>query len=409
MKNIFCKVCILFSLVGIAQNKGLAQASSIVDIQGKDTPRPINTAVPFLTISPDARSGALGDVGAALTPDANATHWNVSRLAFMDKSFGGAISYTPWLRKLVPDMSISYLTGYYKLSKEQAIAFSLTYFNLGELQFTTGPNDPGMLYKPKEYAPMLSYARKLSQNFSVGVSAKFIYSNLAGSIPNASSGQGDGVKAGVAGAVDVGVYYKKDILVGGKNSNIALGANISDIGSKITYTTGANKQFIPTNLRVGVAYTTEIDPYNKFTFIVDANKMMVPTQPLYGTDTSGGQSKQVIVSGKDPKDIPLLQGIFGSFSDAPGGFKEELREITLSAAIEYWYNDLFAIRGGTFNESKYKGNRKYMTLGFGVRYKDFGLDFAYLVPFVRNNPLAETLRFSLHFNFEGKRQESVTE
>ena len=405
MKNFFCRVS-SFCLGGVilATLPGFAQVSTNVDIEGKNVSRPITTAVPFLNISPDARSGALGDAGAAISPDANSTYWNVSKLAFVEKPIGVAISYTPWLRKLVNDMSISYLSAYYKPTKEQAIAFSLTYFNLGELQFTDNNGLPIMDFRPKEYAPKLSYARKLSENFSMGVSAKFIYSNLTGSLPQQNNGGG---KAGISAGLDFGVYYTKDMTAGGKDANFSFGANISDIGTKMTYTDAANRQFIPTNLRVGAAYSIEIDPFNKFTFIVDANKLLVPTPPVYAFNSDS--NKFTIVSGTDPNKIPLLKGMFGSFADAPGGFSEEMREITLSGAVEYWYNDLFAARAGVFNENKYKGNRKYLTMGFGLRYQQFGLDFAYLVPFVQNNPLAETLRFALLFSFEGKRQESVVE
>jgi hypothetical protein len=395
MKNFFCRAS-LICLGGamLATMPGIAQVTPGTDIQGKDVARPITTAVPFLNISPDARSGALGDAGAAISPDANSTYWNAAKLAFAEKPLGFAISYTPWLRKLVNDMSISYLTGYYKPTKEQAIAFSLTYFNMGELQFTDNSGGVIMDFRPKEYAP----------NLSIGVSAKFIYSNLTGSLQQQNSG---GARAGISGAVDFGVYYTKEMTSGGKNSNFSFGANISDIGAKITYTDAQNRQFLPTNLRVGIAYAIEVDPFNKFTFIVDANKLLVPTPPVYVYNDST-QSYQ-IASGKDPNTIPLLKGMFGSFSDAPGGFKEELREVTLSGAIEYWYNDLFAARAGVFHENKYKGNRNYLTMGFGLRYQQFGLDFAYLVPFVQNNPLSETLRFALLFTFEGKRQESVVE
>lgn len=405
MRSFFCRaglICLGGFLLASAPSK--AQVSNNVDMQGKDVPRPITTAVPFLNISPDARSGALGDAGAAISPDANSTYWNVSKLAFAEKPIGIAISYTPWLRKLVNDMSISYLTVYYKPTKEQAIAFSLTYFNLGELQFTGPTGEPLQDFRPKEYAPKLSYARKLSENLSIGVSAKFIYSNLTGSLPQQNSG---GAKAGISGAVDFGVYYTKELTAGGKNANFSFGANLSDVGAKITYTDAKNRQFIPTNLRVGAAYGVELDPFNKVTFILDVNKLMVPTPPVYAYDTTTREYE--IVSGKDPNTIPLLKGMFGSFSDAPGGIKEEFREITFSGAIEYWYNDLFAARAGVFHENKYKGNRNYLTAGFGLRYQQFGLDFAYLVPFTQNNPLSETLRFALLFNFEGKRQESVVE
>lgn len=365
---------------------------------------PITTAVPFLNITPDARGGAMGDVGVATSPDPNSTYWNAAKLAFIDKGYGVSISYNPWLRKLVNDMALSYVSGYMKIRKEEVIGLSLTYFDLGSIQFTNDKGDNLNKFSPNELAVAGTYSRKLSKNMSVAVSLKYIYSNLAGSI--ATSSGTEPASAGQTAAADVGYFYTKELSIKGTKNNLAFGANISNVGAKISYSNESQKDFIPSNLRVGSSFTHELDPYNKVIFSLDFNKLMVPTPPVYVKDANGNNTN-VIAAGKAPGD-GVLSGVLGSFSDAPGGFKEELREITISSGAEYWYNNLFAVRAGYFNESKFKGNRKYITAGFGLKYQVFTLDVAYLVPFEQNNPLAETLRFSLSFNFD-KATESVKE
>jgi hypothetical protein len=357
----------------------------------------ITTAVPFLTISPDARSGGMGDVGVAISPDANSVYWNAAKLAFADKDMGFALSYTPWLRKLgINDMSLSYLSGYKKLSKQEAIGVSLNYFNMGSITFTDGTGQAYQDFKPKEFAVSVTYSRKLSKKFSVAPTIKYIYSNLSGNLT--IPGSTTTTKPGNAAAVDLGAFYTTDTRVSGMDAKVSLGAVISNFGSKISYTTSSQKDFIPTNIKVGGAFQLQVDQYSKFVIAGDANKLMVPTPGVKNTDGT--------YIGNDPtQNKSMFSGVFGSFTDAPGGAKEELREIILSAGVEYWYNDLLAIRGGYFNESKYKGNRKYFTLGMGIRYQMFGIDFAYLVPVVQNNPLAETLRFTLHFDFKSKARE----
>ncbi|MCS6823644.1 MAG: type IX secretion system outer membrane channel protein PorV [Cytophagaceae bacterium] len=380
---------------------GYAQTVTSIDQLGRDQARVITTAVPFLTISPDARSGAMGDVGAAISPDANAMHWNAAKLAFSEQSMGFALSYTPWLRKLINDMSISYLTGYKKLSKQEAIAASLTYFNLGNIEFTDNNGAKIQDFRPREYSAGITYSRKLSDRFSIAPTIKYIYSNLSG---NLFVGNNTQTRPGHSAAVDLGTYYVKDITLQGRPSKLALAAVISNFGGKISYTTNDQRDFIPTNLRLGSALTYEIDPFNKVTFAVDANKLMVPSPPLYSPT-----NRDSIVRGKNPN-RSLFSGVFGSFADAPYGLSEELKEVMIGSAVEYWYNNLFAIRGGYFYENKLKGNRKYFTLGLGIRYNMFGLDFAYLIAGRKNNPLAETLRFTLHFDFEAKKkEESITE
>ncbi len=364
---------------------------------GKDYPNVITTAVPFLTISPDARSGAMGDVGVAISPDANSMYWNAAKLAFSEKDMGFALSVTPWLRKLgINDMSLSYLAGYKKLSKQEAIGVSMNYFNMGSITFTDNTGNAYQDFRPKEFSIAVTYSRKLSEKFSLAPTVKYIYSNLSGNltIPGSSTV----TKPGNAAAVDLGVFYTTDTKIQGLDSKISFGAVISNFGSKITYTTSSNKDFLPTNLKIGGAFQIQIDQFNKFIIAADANKLMVPSPPI--RDSSGA-----VVLGKDPANKSIFAGAFGSFTDAPGGATEELREVMLSAGVEYWYNDLFAVRGGYFNENKFKGNRKFFTLGVGLRYQMFGLDFAYLIPVVSNNPLAETLRFTLHFDFKTKSRE----
>lgn len=347
----------------------------------------ITTGVPFLSITPDARSGAMGDVGVATSPDANATHSNPAKLAFLETDLGFSASYTPWLARIVSDMSISYLSGYKKINQEQALALSMRYFDLGDIQLTDNQGNPLNLVSPREFSLAATFAMKLSENLSAGLTGRFIHSNLMGGV---SSGSSAGIaKPGVSGAADIAVYYTKDAVVNGKDANISFGANISNIGAKISYLNADQADFLPTNFRLGTAYTTSLDPFNKLTFALDFNKLLVPTLP----DTAAG----------------LLQGMVKSFSDAPGGFTEEIREIMISFGAEYWYNDLFAVRGGYFYENEDKGDRKYFTAGLGLRYQVFGVDFAYLFAQGRTNPLQETLRVSLNFNFNTERQDSITD
>ena len=370
--------------------------------------RVITTAVPFLSITPDARSGAMGDAGVAISPDANSVHWNPAKLAFLQNQIGFGLSYSPWLTKIINDMSLSYLSGYYKITEEQTVALSMRYFDLGEIFFTDNNNVNQGRFNPKEFAIDLSYARKLTENLSLGITSRYVHSNLTGNF-SASTIQ---AKPGNTAAVDVSVYYKKDLRFG----ELAFGGDISNIGAKLSYSNENNKDFIPINLRLGSALTTNLDPYNSFTFALDFNKLLVPTPPIYARNADGSikfdpsTNKPIIEKGKDPN-RSLLSGLFGSLGDAPDGFSEELKEITVSMGVEYWYNKTFSGRLGYFYESAQKGNRKYFTIGVGFRYNIMGLDFAYLIPQKQDHPLAETLRFSLLFNFkpESPTTESVTD
>jgi len=372
------------------------------------TRRVITTAVPFLVIAPDARSGAMGDVGVATTPDAMSAHWNPGKYPFIKNDYGFSLSYTPWLGKIINDMSISYASGYYKLNRERTLGMSMTYFDLGNIVFTDNNGNTTGDFNPREFAIDGTYAQMLTDNMGLGVSLRFIYSNLTGNAWNTTND----AQAGTSVAADIGWYYNKDLVFSGNNSNVALGAAITNIGNKMTYSDANNLEFIPTNLRMGAAFTSNLDPYNKLTLTVDLNKLMVPTPPIYKFDANGqiiynSNGNPVISKGKDPN-RSLISGMFGSFADAPDGFPEEISEFTMGTGLEYWYNDLFAARAGYFLESANKGNRKYFTMGLGLRYKQFGIDFAYLIPQVHNNPLAETLRFTLVMNLDTyKQQESI--
>ncbi len=357
----------------------------------------VTTAVPFLTIAPDSRSGGMGDVGVALSTDANSMHWNPAKYAFAPNDMGLSISYTPWLRKLIPDINLAYLSGYKRIDKQQVIGLSLLYFSLGDITFTDVVGNTTQQFNPNEFSVDAAYARSFSDRLSGSLAFRFIYSNLTGGY------YVGGIEShpGMAYAADVSMYYRNNELrLKDYDATWAFGVNISNIGSKISYTQNSDKDFIPINLRLGTAYTIDFDQYNSLTAAVDVNKLLVPSPPLYYADSVDANNDPVIQAGYDPN-VSVAVGMFHSFYDAPGGFAEELREITYAAGLEYWYAKQFAIRGGFFYEDGTKGNRKFFTVGIGLRLNVFGLDFAYLVPIYQNNPLANTLRFSLLFDFAG--------
>jgi hypothetical protein len=362
----------------------------------------ITSAVPFLLISPDSRRAAMGDMGVATNADANSIHWNASQLAFIEGDAGISLSAAPWLKTLVPDIWFYYLSGYKRIDKQSTVAASLRYFTLGEIQFTDIVGNAAGNYEPKEFAVDGAYARKLSKNLALGVSLRFIFSDLARGQVGTS---GSEIKAGLAGAGDVSLAYNNDISIGSKDFEYSIGANLSNMGNKITYTTEANRDFIPANLKIGTFWKTEIDEYNEIGFGVDFNKLMVPTpQYVYKTDTSDNfildQNGNKIIDYRVIDDGPIVQGMLSSFGDAPGGFKEELREYTVSVGMEYWYAKQFALRAGYFHEAETKGARKYLTFGAGLKYKVFQIDAAYLQPFAKRHPLQNTIRFSLLFDID---------
>jgi len=353
----------------------------------------ITTAVPFLSITPDSRSGGMGDAGVGLTPDVSSQHWNPAKYIFMESDMGVGLSYSPWLRNLVDDINLAYLSGYKKIDDNQAVSASLRYFSLGDIVFTSEWGEIQGQQSPNEFAVDMGYSRLLSETFSGAVAMRYIRSDLTG-------GQlvnGVETHAGNSFAVDVAFYWLKEFRKNRKDNIFSAGINIQNIGSKISYTDGEVKDFIPTNLMTGVAYTTELDQYNSFAFSFEANKLLVPTPPKDSTiyDPDG-----VILPGGINSNMGPLEGMITSFYDAPGGFQEELQEITLAFGVEYWYNKQFAIRVGYFYEHENKGNRKYFTAGAGLKMNVFALDFSYLLPTQRNHPLENTLRFTLSFDVD---------
>jgi len=374
MKNNLLTLCVLFSF----SLSALAQENN-----------PIVTAVPSLSIAPDARAGGMGDIGAGTSPDVNSQYWNPAKYVFMESDAGVSVSYTPWLRKLVGDISLSYVAGYWKFDQRQALSMSLRYFSLGTITLTDGTGQNQGTANPNEYSIDFSYSRMLSEKFSAAATLRYIHSDLNNGIN--IPGSGTDMVPGSAVAADIAAYYKTPITLQGTDCNLGLGINISNIGSKISYDQNETSNFIPTNLRVGGSFNYPIDNYNKISFSADLNKLLVPTPKLNPT------SAEVTAY----NNISPIAGIFQSFSDAPGGFKEEMEEIMWSVGAEYAYNNQFFVRGGYFNENQFKGNRKYFTAGAGFKLNVFQLDAAYVVSTSQSNPLDQTLRFSLSFDLFG--------
>lgn len=349
--------------------------------------RIISTGVPLLLIAPDSRGGAMGDVGAASKPDANSIHWNAAKLSFMEKQAGLTFTYSPWLREIVSDIKLMYLSGYYRLDERNTLGASLTYFSLGSIDFFSEDGQATGTYKPNEFAFDVAYSMKLSENLSMSLTGRYIRSDL-------TQGQNVGTTsthAANAGAADLGLYYQNKIDLE-MPSHYAFGVQISNLGSKISYSDNMESSFLPANLRIGGRYSMDFDQFNNLSVMADFNKLLVPTPPVY--DNEGN-----IFAGKDPN-VGVLQGAIQSFYDAPNGLKEELQEISMSLGLEYWYNKILAVRAGYFYEAKNKGARKYLTLGAGLRYNVMGLDISYLISTssLNNNPLKNTLRVSLSFD-----------
>lgn len=352
----------------------------------KDKFNPVSTAVNSLKIGADARAGGLGDIGAATDPDVNSQAWNPAKYPFCISRAGIAVNYTPWLRKIVNDIDLAYVAGYMRLGDYTALSSSLRYFSLGEVD--TGDN---MSIKPYEMAFDVGVSRMLSENFSAAIALRYIRSDLSGNYS-------DDTKPGNAFAADIAMYYNKYVVMGSRECQFALGVNISNIGSKMKFG-DENTYFIPTNLRLGVNYLVPINEYNKIAFGVDLNKLLVPTMPRQKDDESGEAYQERLQ--KDYYDMSPITGIFKSFGDAPGGFSEELKEIQWSAGVEYTYNDKFILRAGYHDENKDKGNRKYFTVGAGFRMNVFSIDAGYVLSTAASNPLDQTLRVSLAFDFDG--------
>lgn len=365
----------------------------------KDQFNPIYTGVTSLSIAPDARAGALGDVGVATEPDANSQYWNPAKYPFNIARAGVSMSYTPWLRQLVSDIDLVNLAGFYRIGDYSAVSASLTYFSLGQVFV-----ENEMTIKPYEMAFDLAYSRMLSETFSAAIALRYIHSDLQYNYT-------EDMSPGNAFAADIALYYNKYLMMGNRECLLGLGLNASNIGTKISYDDGATHEFIPTNLRLGASLLVPIDDYNTISISADINKLMVPTRPTYSQfleengyesgDNSYFSEYQTWLESTGYNDISPISGIFKSFADAPGGASEELKEIYGGVGIEYCYNQQFSLRGGYHYENEYKGNRKYFTVGAGFRMSVFSLDAAYLISTAQSNPLDQTLRFSLSFDMDG--------
>jgi len=371
--------------------------ATIISAQTTNKLNVVTTAVPFLRISPDARTGGMGDLSLATSPDANSGFYNLAKIPFNESQAGVGVTYTPWLKDLgLNDVYLASLAGYYKFDENQAINASVRYFSLGNIQFTDNLGNDLNSFRPKEFGIDIGYSRKLSDKIGIGVGLKYIYSNLAGG----AAVNGSNYKAGTAVAGDLGFYYEGKNEIG---TGWAFGAALTNLGSKIAYTDNADqKDFIPANLGFGTTYTKVFDEQNKISFGLDLNKLLVPTPP--GDPATQQQLDEYRKQG-------VVNSWFSSFSDAPGGFSEEMKEFQLSVGGEYWYNSQFALRAGYFWEDATKGNRKYFTMGIGIKYNIFGLNFSYLIPSgsgVNRNPLSNTLRFSLLFDLDGQNATTTT-
>ena len=358
----------------------------------RDMFNPVRNSVTSQTIAPDARAAGMGDVGAATDPDVNSQYWNPAKYPFAISRAGVALNYTPWLRQLVNDMDLAYMAGYYRIGDYSAVSASLRYFSLGEVQTSTSVSGDAMTINPYEMSVDVAYSLMLSEKFSIAAAVRWIYSDLTYDYTSDTS-------PGSAFAADLGLYYQNYINIGDRESQLGLGLHISNIGSKITFGGTDDSEFIPTNLRLGGSLMIPIDDYNRFTIAADANKLLVPTYPQQkdGESTEDYQKRKH----KDYYDLSSIGGIFKSFGDAPGGFKEELQEVNWSVGAEYTYHDQFSVRAGYHNESANKGNRKYFTVGAGLKMSVFSLDAGYVIATAKSNPLDETLRISLSFDMDG--------
>lgn len=381
MKKILSIIMILLSCIAVkAQDK-------------TNMFNPVNSAVTSQTIAPDARSAGMGDVGVATDPDAASQFWNPAKYPFCISRAGVALNYTPWLRQLVSDMDLAYLSGYYRIGDYSAVSGSLRYFSLGEVMLSSGQeNQNDMTINPYEMSLDVAYSLMLSETFSIAAGVRWIYSDLTYDFTEDTS-------PGSAFAADLSCYYQNYINLGQRECQLGLGLNVSNIGSKITFGGSDESEFIPTNMRLGAALMIPVNEYNRFTIAADANKLLVPTYPKQNEDEPDNEYQDRLR--KDYYDVSSISGIFKSFSDAPRGFKEELEEIQWSIGAEYVYNDQFSLRAGYHHESENKGNRKYFTVGAGFKMNVFSLDAGYVIATAKSNPLDQTLRVSLTFDMDG--------
>ena len=367
--------------------------SASAQVDKKDIFNPVYTAVTSQTIAPDARAAGLSDVGVATDPDVNSQYWNPAKYPFTISRAGVSISYTPWLRQIVNDMYMANLVGYYRIGDYSAVSTSLRYFNMGEVPLSSSVGSSNdMTINPYEMSFDAAYSLMLSEKFSIAAGVRWIYSDLTYDYSSETT-------PGSAFAADIAAYYQNYINIGQRECQLGVGLNISNIGSKINFGSNDNSEFIPTNMRLGAALMIPVDQFNRFTIAVDANKLLVPTRPIQ-KENETDEDYNVRLQ-KDYYDISSIGGIFKSFGDAPGGFKEELQEVSWSLGGEYVYNDKFAIRAGYHHESETKGNRKYFTVGAGFKMSAFSLDAGYVIATAKSNPLDQTLRFTLSFDMDG--------
>jgi len=367
--------------------------SASAELDKKDIFNPVYTAVTSQTIAPDARAAGLSDVGVATDPDVNSQYWNPAKYPFTISRAGVSISYTPWLRQIVNDMYMANLVGYYRIGDYSAVSTSLRYFNMGEVPLSSSVGSSNdMTINPYEMSFDAAYSLMLSEKFSIAAGVRWIYSDLTYDYSSETT-------PGSAFAADIAAYYQNYINIGQRECQLGVGLNISNIGSKINFGSDDNSEFIPTNMRLGAALMIPVDQFNRFTIAVDANKLLVPTRPIQ-KENETDEDYNVRLQ-KDYYDISSIGGIFKSFGDAPGGFKEELQEVSWSLGGEYIYNDKFAIRAGYHHESETKGNRKYFTVGAGFKMSAFSLDAGYVIATAKSNPLDQTLRFTLSFDMDG--------
>lgn len=380
-------------IVGILSCLSLGVKAADDDETKEKLFNPVGYAVISQTIAPDARGGGLGDVGAATDPDVNSQYWNPAKYPFNISRAGVSLNFTPWLRSLVNDMNLAYLSGYYRIGDYSAVSASLRYFNMGEV-YTEDPghNPNAMTINPYEMSFDVAYSLMLSEKFSLAAAIRWIYSDMRFDYKEDRS-------PASAFAADIAAYYQNYVVIGQRECQLGVGLDISNIGSKITFSGEEYSEFLPANLRLGASLMIPIDEYNRITLAADANKFLVPTVPQQEEGEDAAEYKDRVL--REYNDVSAISGIFKSFSDAPGGFKEELEEINYGLGAEYVYNDKFALRAGYHHESQSKGNRKYFTVGAGFKMNVFSLDAAYVVATAKSNPLDQTLRFTLSFDMDG--------
>ncbi len=370
----------LLMLVGIAAK---AQDGKLTKFN------PVDHAVISQIIAPDARAAGMGDVGVATDPDVYSQYWNPAKYPFCISRAGLSLNYTPWLRQLVNDIDLAYVSGYYRIGDYSAISGSIRYFSLGEVMTS---DDNAMTVNPYEMSLDVAYSLMLSEKFSLAAGIRWIYSDLRYDYSEDSS-------PASAFAADLSMYYNNYINIGPRECQLGLGMNISNIGSKISYFGDDRSQFLPANLRIGASLMIPVDEYNRFTIAADANKLLVPTVPVQEEGESASEYQDRVV--REYSDVSAISGMFKSFSDAPGGFKEELQEIQWSVGAEYVYHDQFSLRAGYHHQNENKGNQTYFTVGGGFRMNVFSLDVGYVIATAKSNPLDQTLRFSLAFDMDG--------